>query len=218
MPTINPFSALNDIGRASDSRTNVATDLDTFLKLLTTQLQNQNPLEPLDTNQFTQQLVQYSEVEQAIQTNQLLENQLKLQAANVITNVVSYIGKTVELTGTSQPLKNGSASWPINSASAADNATFTIKDASGNLIFSETKSLSTGSSNYEWNGETLDGGTAPEGSYTLEISATDGDGTAIDVNVASSGLVEGVNMKNNSIKLLVGGIEVDLEDVTSIRL
>lgn len=217
MPTINPLSALTNLGEATQSSTKIANDFDTFLTLLTTQLQNQNPLEPLDTNQFTQQLVQFSEVEQAIQSNANLENLLKLQAATAITNSVSYIGKTVELNGTTQPLSNGQASWPLDAASSAENATFTISDKNGNVVFSESKPLASGSTNYTWSGENIDGGKAPDGDYSLAITATNSEGVGVNVDIASSGVVTGVDMSGDSLKLLVAGNKINLEDVTSIK-
>lgn len=217
MTTINPLAALSNIGEATQSSTSIANDFDTFLTLLTTQLQNQNPLEPLDTNQFTQQLVQFSEVEQQIQSNQNLENLLKLQAATAITNSVAYIGKTVELSGTTQALTAGEANWPIDAAGDAAAATFTIRDSSGNIIYTETKPLDAGPGTYNWNGETNDGGTAPDGQYSLSITATNADGVAVGVNIASAGIVEGVDMSGDSLVLLVNGQKVSLEDVTTIR-
>ena len=217
MTTINPLSALGNLGEATNSKTAIANDFDTFLTLLTTQLQNQNPLEPLDTNQFTQQLVQFSEVEQAIKSNENLENLLQLQAATAVTNSVAYIGKTVELSGTTQTLANGQASWPINAAADATAATFTIKDQSGNVVFTETKPLSQGSTDYSWNGQNISGGKAPDGNYTLEIAATDTNGVAVNVDIASSGIVDGVDLSGNSLVLLVGGARVNIEDVTTIK-
>ncbi len=216
MPTINPLAALSNVGEASKSRNAIANDFDTFLTLLTTQLQNQNPLEPLDTNQFTQQLVQFSEVEQSIKSNENLESLLKLQAATAITNSVAYIGKTVELSGSTQDLKAGQASWPINAANDASAATFSIKDKDGNVIYNETKAVSKGATDFTWNGQTNDGTPAPEGSYSLSVAATNSDGVAIDVDIASSGLVEGVDMSGDSLVLLVGGQRVKLEEVTTI--
>ena len=217
MTTINPLAALGNLGEATKSQTSVANDFDTFLTLLTTQLQNQNPLEPLDTNQFTQQLVQFSEVEQAIKSNQNLENLLKLQAATAVTNSVSYIGKTVELSGTTQTLSGGQASWPINAAQDAAAATFTIKDQNGAVIFSETKPLSQGATDYSWNGQNINGGQAPDGNYTLEIAATNADGVAVNVGIASSGVVDGVDLSGNNLVLLVGGQRINIEDVTTIK-
>lgn len=217
MTTINPLASLSNIGEATQSKTSIANDFDTFLTLLTTQLQNQNPLEPLDTNQFTQQLVQFSEVEQQIQSNQNLENLLKLQAATAITNSVAYIGKTVELSGATQTLASGEANWPIEAGGEAEAAIFTVKDASGNTVFTETKPLSEGSGTYSWNGETNDGDTAADGQYTLEVTATNSEGVAVNVNIASAGVVEGVDMSGDSLVLLVNGNRINLEDVTTIR-
>lgn len=217
MTTINPLAALNNVGTAAASSTAIADDFDTFLTLLTTQLQNQNPLEPLDTNQFTQQLVQFSEVEQAIKQNQNLESLMQLQAANAITNTVSYIGKTVELTGTSQPLENGEASWPIEAAADASNSIFTVSDSDGNIVYTETRAITQGKSAFTWNGKTSSGTDAPDGNYTLKVSATNSDGLGVNVDIASSGIVEGVDMSGSNLYLLVAGQKVKLEDVVSIR-
>ena len=217
MTTINPLAALGNLGEATQSKSAIANDFDTFLTLLTTQLQNQNPLEPLDTNQFTQQLVQFSEVEQAIKSNQNLENLLKLQAATAVTNSVSYIGKTIELSGTTQTLTAGQASWPVNAAQDATAATFTIKDQSGNVVFSETKPLSQGATDYNWDGKTNDGNKAPDGNYTLDITATNANGVAVNVGIASSGVVDGVDLSGNNLVLLVGGQRINIEDVTTIK-
>lgn len=217
MTSINPLAALNNVGTAAASSTAIADDFDTFLTLLTTQLQNQNPLEPLDTNQFTQQLVQFSEVEQAIKQNQNLESLMQLQAANAITNTVAYIGKTVELTGTSQPLENGEASWPIEAAADASNSIFTVSDSDGNIVYTETRAITKGKSSFTWNGKNSSGTDAPDGNYTLKVSATNSDGLGVNVDIASSGIVEGVDMSGSNLYLLVAGQKVKLEDVVSIR-
>ena len=216
MSTVNPLTALSNLSEANASRSAITDDFDTFLTLLTTQLQNQNPLEPLDTNQFTQQLVQFSEVEQAIQSNANLESLLQLQAATAVTNSVSYIGKTVELNSSSQPLSGGQASWPIEAQGTASAATFTIKDSEGNVVFTETKALSSGKTTYSWNGQTNEGGNAPEGDYSLSIEATNSQGETVQVDLASSGVVTGVDMSGNSLLLLVGEQKVKIEDVTTI--
>ncbi len=217
MPTINPLSALSNLGEANTARNAIANDFDTFLTLLTTQLQNQNPLEPLDTNQFTQQLVQFSEVEQTIKSNENLENLLKLQAATAVTNSVGYIGKTVELASTTQELKNGTATWPLVAENPAQNATFTVKDSDGNLIFAESKPIEQGASDYQWNGKDNDGNNAPAGSYTLSVEATSASGVAVNVNIASSGTVDGVDLSGDTLYLLINGQKVKLENVTTIR-
>ncbi len=217
MVSINPLSALNNLGEATASKNAIANDFDTFLTLLTTQLQNQNPLEPLDTNQFTQQLVQFSEVEQSIKQNENLESLMKLQAANAITGTVGYIGKTVELVGTSQELKNGAANWPINAAADAANTVFTVTDNQGNIVYTETKALEQGLSNFSWDGQTSSGTAAPDGNYSLKVSATNAEGLGVNVDIASSGVVDGVDLSGSTLYLLVAGQKVKLEDVISVK-
>src|SRR6188474_2303331 len=89
------------------SRATIAGNFDTFLQLLTTQLKNQNPLDPLDTNQFTQQLVQFSSVEQQLKTNEFLSSLVQANANSINSNAVSYIGKTISASGTRSELANG---------------------------------------------------------------------------------------------------------------
>src|ERR1700750_1997546 len=95
-------------------RATIAGNFDTFLSLLTTQLQNQNPLDPLDTNQFTQQLVQFSSVEQELKTNDFLSSLVQATLNSQNNAAVSYIGKTVTSTGIDSDLQNGQASWSFN--------------------------------------------------------------------------------------------------------
>ena len=111
----NPTSSLSASGKS------IAGNFDTFLQLLTTQLKNQNPLDPLDTNQFTQQLVQFSSVEQQLKTNDFLSALGAGQLANSVqTNAVNYIGKTVTAAGVRSELTNGKAVWNFSLKDAAN--------------------------------------------------------------------------------------------------
>src|SRR3954463_1904893 len=103
---------------ASDHST-IAGNFDTFLQLLTTQLQNQNPLDPLDTNQFTQQLVEFSGVEQQLKTNDFLSSLVQANANTTNSNAVGYIGKTVTASGVRAELANNKATWSFNLKDAA---------------------------------------------------------------------------------------------------
>ena len=110
-----PLAALTQLGQTNASKdSTIAGDFDTFLKILTTQLQNQNPLDPIDSSQFTDQLVQFSSVEQSIKTNKNLEQLIALSGANAFTGVVSYIGKEVTAEGAATNLKDGAASWSFS--------------------------------------------------------------------------------------------------------
>ena len=115
----------------------IADNLDTFLQLLTTQLKNQDPLEPLDTNEFTSQLVQFSSVEQDVKSNGLLEQLVGNSAVASGQVAVSYIGKVVSADGATTQLSNGAATWRLN-ASEDGTATYTIRDSRGTIVYSRT--------------------------------------------------------------------------------
>lgn len=218
MVEINPYSALSSLGESATDRVSIAENFDTFLTLLTTQLKNQSPLDPLDTNQFTQQLVQFTEVEQTVKQNENLEKLIQLSAANTITNVVGFLGGEITLSGSTAQLKNGTAAWNYNLASAADNATITVKDANGVPVFTTSGSAPAGQSTFLWDGRTDAGGTAPEGEYTLSVSAVDSSGTAIEVSTEVTGVVDGVNFSGGEPVLLIGNREITLDEIVSVKL
>src|SRR3954447_15295151 len=94
----------------------IAGNFTTFLQLLTTQLRNQNPLDPLDTNQFTQQLVQFAQVEQQLKSNDQLGTLVSLQQTAQSTAALDYVGKSVAVDGTTAPLSNGKATWSLSTS------------------------------------------------------------------------------------------------------
>lgn len=218
MLEISPFSALSDLGRSTTDRESIAENFDTFLSLLTTQLQNQSPLDPLDTNQFTQQLVQFTEVEQTVKQNENLEKLVQLSAANTLTNVVGFLGGEVTLSGEEARLSNGSASWNYEIAGRTDNATFSILNSSGVPVYTTSGPAPEGQNAFVWDGRTSNGTIAPDGDYTLSITAVDSSGTALNVTTETVGTVDGVNFSGDEPVLLVGNREVRLNEVESVRL
>src|SRR5215813_4186831 len=149
----------------------IAGNFTTFLTLLTTQLQNQNPLDPLDTNQFTQQLVQFASVEQQINMNTQLQTLVSLQQTAQNSQALDFVGKTVTVKGATAPLTNGKAQWTFNPSSPAT-ATFTVTDQTGQTIFTQTGTVQPGTQNFNWNGQDNAGHQWADGNYTLTISAT----------------------------------------------
>jgi len=220
MVEINPYSSLSNLtqGSSANDRVAIADNFDTFLTLLTTQLQNQNPLDPLDMNQFTQQLVQFTEVEQSIKLNENLEQMVQLTAANTITNAVGYIGKEVTTSGSSSELKNGQASWPITLASDSPAVTYTVKDDKGVQVYTQTTPASAGTSVFNWNGQTDTGFAAPEGTYTLSLVAQDGNGATVLATTQASGIIDGLDMSGDEPVLLSGGRQISLQDIISIKI
>ncbi len=205
-------------GAVSSARSTIAGNFDTFLSILTTQLKNQNPLDPLDTNQFTAQLVQFSGVEQQLKTNEFLEALLLNTQTSYRADAVSYIGKQVSASGETAELVDGGAYWAYNAEANVANATVSIKDAAGNVVYTETGSLNAGPGAFLWDGVGSDGNTKPDGIYTIEIKGTNLAGNEVKVSTSSVGIVTGVDFSGSEPMLTVGKNKVALSDVTDIQL
>jgi len=214
--------AVSGVGSSSSSsstvidRTTIANNFDTFLQLLTTQLKNQNPLDPMDTNQFTQQLVEFSGVEQQLKTNDFLSSLVQANANTTNSNAVGYIGKTVTASGVRSELVNNKAQWNFTIADAA-NVTVNIKDANGNTVYTEQGAMQAGSGTFTWDGKDNQGNTKPAGTYTISMQAVTGEGKTINVSTETTGTVTGVDFTGSEPVLLVGNTRLNLSGVTSVR-
>ncbi|MBO6676548.1 MAG: flagellar hook assembly protein FlgD [Rhizobiales bacterium] len=195
----------------------LADDFDTFLQLLTTQLRNQDPLEPMDTNQFTQQLVQFSGVEQQIQTNSYLENLITSTEAQSVNAAVNYLGSTVTVAGVSTTLDSGQASWELVSGVAAPDSTISIYDVNGNEIFTTKHAVDRGESTFTWDGKTNDGTDAPDGVYSIRVVGNTSDGQAVNVYAAVTGKVTGVDFTGSEPVLQIGDVRANLSSVMEIQ-
>src|SRR6478735_455076 len=168
---------------AGTDRKMLANNFDQFLTLLTTQLKNQNPLEPLNTNEFTQQLVQFASVEQQIKSNTTLASLLQATKASTATNALGFVGTEIRADGATTKLNNGKAEWNLNSPRAASRATLAIRDASGATVYTENRTLNAGSQTFSWDGKlTSGGGVAPSGDYTISVTAADLSGAPVNVS------------------------------------
>lgn len=200
----------------SSSRKSIADNFDAFLSLLTTQLKNQNPLDPLDTNQFTQQLVQFTSVEQQLKTNEFLQAMMMASSNSGNTGAVAYIGKTVTASGAKTELTNGQANWAFSLQDAATVAV-TIKDAKGNVVFTEQGKLQAGEGVFRWDGKGSDGTKKPDGPYTITMEGRDADGGMVPISTQTTGLVTGVDFTGSEPVLLVGDARLTLSSITSVR-
>jgi flagellar basal-body rod modification protein FlgD len=196
----------------------LAGNFDTFLQLLTTQLQNQNPLDPLDTNQFTQQLVEFASVEQQINMNTNLQTLISMQQTSEATSALQLVGSTITVSGNSATLSNATnspATWSLNAATPAT-ANVTITSAAGTTVYTGTRSLNAGTQSFTWSGKGNNGQTWPDGTYTLSINATGANGQAVTVSTQVQGVVSAVNTSSNPPTLTVNGQTVQLSQITSI--
>ena len=188
-----------------------------FLQLLVTQLQNQSPLDPMDSSKFTEQLVQYSSVEQQIKANQTLADLKTMYAVQSAMSFVSYVGKTVTVDSSSTDLKDGSATWNFTGSADCDKATIEIRDADGNIVYTTTEKLASGEGKFEWSGETDTGGTAPAGTYTISISGQDASGKSITYKSETTGVVDGVDFSGSVPMLSIGGQLISAYLVKSVK-
>jgi flagellar basal-body rod modification protein FlgD len=221
---VNNNAAANNAAGSSktaNSSKELASNFQTFLTLLTTQLQNQDPTSPMDSNQFTQQLVMYSQVEQQIDTNTKLDSLVALSGNQTSNLAMSYMGKNVILSDGTGQLFGGTADWTYGLANGAQATTLTIKDADGNVVYSKTAAAAdngAGTHDFKWDGTKNNGETASPGLYTLTVSATAADGTAIKTSIASKVGVSGVDLSGSSPQLIVGTGEVPLSSVSLVTL
>lgn len=201
---------------AATDQTKLTGDLNRFLTLLVTQLQNQDPLQPLDANQFTLQLVQFASVEQQINQNANLEKLLTAQSESTMASAVGYLGARVEVAGSALPLQNGSADASYTLPEQAAQAVAVVQNAAGNTIFSEAVDTAAGRHAFHWDGTTSAGKRAADGTYSLHIVAKSKTGEALTATQTWSGQVTGLGNGSAGTLLRIGSGSVQLADVQSI--
>ncbi|MBR1218583.1 flagellar biosynthesis protein FlgD [Bradyrhizobium sp. U87765 SZCCT0131] len=199
----------------------LADNFQTFLTLLTTQLKNQNPLDPLDTNQFTQQLVQFAQVEQQLKANTQLTTLVNIEKTAQSTQALAFVGATVVVDGSTTSLaKNAStgkstATWTFNSPKSAS-AVMTITNSAGQTVYSGNFSLNSGNANFVWDGKGTDGTQWPDGSYKMSVTAKDANGQAVAVSTQIRGVVDSVDLTANPALLSIGGQSYTTDKIKSV--
>jgi flagellar basal-body rod modification protein FlgD len=209
-------SAAQAAGTAGSQQ--LAGNFDTFLQLLTTQLQNQDPLDPLDTNQFTQQLVEFASVEQQVNMNTNLQTLISMQQTAEATSALQLIGSSVTVGGNNATLSNATgtpATWSLTAQSPAT-ANVTITNAAGQTAYAGTLALNAGTQNFIWNGQGGNGTTWPDGTYTMSINATGANGQAVPVSTQMQGTISGVNLSQNPPTVIVNGQNIQISQITAI--
>ncbi len=219
MTTVSPVtSATNPAGAVSSAlndTTEIASNFTTFLQLLTTQLQNQDPLSPMDTNQFTQQLVEFAGVEQQMKTNDTLSTLVSLQQSAQTSQALSLVGATVVVNGTTAQLASGQATWSLTATQPAT-ATVTITAPSGQTVYTATGAVNAGSQPFTWNGVGSDGTTWPAGNYTLTTTAVTASGQSTTVTSQVEGQITSVDLTQTPPLLAMGGQNYKLTDIQRI--
>ncbi|MBU69629.1 MAG: flagellar hook capping protein [Cupriavidus sp.] len=206
-PSARPSRVASTDVLAANSATNnsqIAGNFTQFLTLLTTQLKNQNPLSPMDTNQFTQQLVQFAQVEQQLKSNARLDSIASSAKNSESASLSSYIGKSITTDGITAELGSSGAMWSLSASRAASKATITISDSKNNVVCVQTQHLTAGPQSFSWDGRTSSGLKASAGVYTIKIDAVDASGQKVTVDTGASGRVDGIDLAGSSPALMVG--------------
>ena len=210
---------MNNAQQTINQAGQLAEDFDQFLNLLTTQLQNQDPLDPMDSTEFTNQIVQFTQVEQAINTNQKLDDLLALNLGTQAGFALGYVGMDIRYQSAelaydgetpvdlSYVLESGVAQAQVN-----------IRDEAGELVFTDTVSTAAGLNEIVWDGSHSGGGFVGAGTYTVSIDALNAEGSPVDVPTVVTGRVRGVETQNGVPFLLVGDRAVQLGNVLNATL
>ncbi|MFN9834063.1 MAG: flagellar hook assembly protein FlgD [Phenylobacterium sp.] len=196
----------------------LATSYDTFMTLLSAQIKNQDPLAPMDGNQFTQQLVQMTGVQQQLYSNDLLK-QLVTNSGTGMSDAVSVIGREITAASDKAIVTAGEAKWNYNLAKDAASVKIEVLDSQGRLVAVSTPTnVQAGDRTFTWDGTDLNGVTrANGGEYRLKITPLDGSGATVVSNVFQRGVVTAVEQVSGQPVLSIGGAKVPWSVVTSVR-
>jgi flagellar basal-body rod modification protein FlgD len=215
-PTTSTSGTSGSTSNASSAKT-LDSDFSTFLTLLTTQVQHQDPTSPMDTTQWTNQLVQYSSVEQQIKSNTYLST-IASNSGNNMSSAVNYIGKTITASSATSALSNGSANWSYDVGSNAAKVALKVTDSNGTVVYSGTGNTASGEHAFSWDGTTTSGTKDTGGNYTLSVTATDASGNSVTSSVGVGGTVNSVqtDSSGNLTLTLNNGTEVPISTVTGV--
>jgi flagellar basal-body rod modification protein FlgD len=200
----------------ASSNTTIANNFQTFLTLLTTQLQNQNPLDPLDTNQFTQQLVQFAGVEQQLKTNDSLSQLVTLQQTTQATQALGFVGKTALVDGSTATMTNSSATWHLN-VPTDSTVDITVANSTGQTVFTGKYTAAAGTDiPFTWSGMGNDGTQWPDGKYTITATGKDVANNNVGIAAQVQGVVSSVDLTQSPPLLTIDGASYTLSQVKSI--
>jgi flagellar basal-body rod modification protein FlgD len=205
-------------GTAAQAQTNalqsLTSNFSSFLNLLMTQLQNQDPSSPMDTDQFTSELVQFSGVEQQITTNNSLTQLIQATQGSEVIQGTDLVGKSVTVTSPQMPLQNGTGSLSFTTPTS-EPVSISIKNASGTDVRDVSLTSNAGSNSWTWDGTDNNGNQLADGAYTVTVTNTSGGtGTAIPFTV--SGTATGVSTSNGTVSLQLGAVSVGFGNVQQV--
>ncbi|MEO5373781.1 MAG: hypothetical protein H7840_05810 [Alphaproteobacteria bacterium] len=207
-----------DTSKSGAARSKIAKDMNTFLTLLTTQLKYQDPLSPMDSSKFTDQLVQFANVEQNIQTNTNLESLINMQTGNQAAAAINYLGATIEADTDSLPLQSGKAEFSYTLPQECGSASLVIRDSTGMVVHSGSVEQSAGKHTGTWDGKDNFGFPLDDGVYEISVTGTTAEGEEVAATTTVVGKVSGVETsKEGKVMLSMAGVNVELGKIMGVR-
>ena len=217
MTTVTSATAATTAGRTGKTGTGIGADFNTFLGLLTTQLKNQDPTKAMDTQEMTNQLVQFASVEQQISMNGNLQKLINLQQATQLTVAAPLMGKVVEVARDRISLQGGTGTLRLPAAGTASLARVTVLDAAGRTLKQAEVTLGATATDWVWEGRNTAGQRQPDGGYRIAVAGRDKDGNPQEIAatvVARATAAERAG--GGDLKLVLGGISVGFDAVRSL--
>jgi flagellar basal-body rod modification protein FlgD len=211
--TIASIASMNAASQTGQARTTLSDNFDTFLKLLTAQLANQDPLDPLDSDKFTEQLVAYSQVEQQIRTNEQLEGLLMQNQSAA----VSYLGKTARIETTRAVHSGQGAEWSYSFREPVERVRLSVRDSAGREVFATEGKTGTGEMSFAWNGLDANGRSAANGNYRLVVQAVNSNGGVVSAQVSTELRIQGVSFNAGGPIFQTASGDVEFDAIRSIR-
>lgn len=196
--------------------TGMTADFNMFLKLLTAQMQNQDPLDPMETSEYTSQLVSYAQVEQSLKQTSALKDILTSLATQGMAQASQMIGKEATFGSAVSGLSDAPARWAYQVGEGATSLTLTITDEAGRTVRKLQADPATALNGFAWGGVMDDGSMAPHGAYSLKVMALDAYGQEVPVTVNGMGTIVDVVKDADEVMLGIGGTRLPLKDLLSI--
>ncbi len=198
-------------------RNKLAKDLDSFLTLLTSQLKNQDPLSPMDSTEFTNQLVQFAQVEQQINLNESMSEVVDLTQQSIVTSAVNYMGETIEAASDQVPLQNGIARMAYGLGADSTATTIVIRSGTGEIVYTKAGLTSAGVHELMWDGKHKDTGLQlPDGTYSVETTALGKGEEQVPTWTTTFGRVTGLTNVNGTTVLLMDKVAVPIQQILSV--
>lgn len=204
--------------KSTNSLGKLAEDFDDFLKLLIAQLQNQDPTSPLDTNEFTAQIVSFTEVEQSVSTNKNLEDLIALTRSTQNSSLAGFIDKDVEVEGGLVTLdsEGNPVGFSYNLDDKVESTFVTIKNLDNETVFNGSGTTKIGRNNVTWDGIDNEGNPVASGIYQIFVTTEGENGNLTNQPTLVQGKVLGVILEDENPKLVVNGEEIPLSEVKFI--